>query len=157
MDEVKEAFLKYVKACPDATYVDLEEGFRSMNIPLYLIAMQRELAPTYTNMDLQGNLDKEFTVTLRFASNPKRPKEATGWPESTEDNLERLKNAGQPVPRGIPKCNNCNELGHITKSCTEDKREVTDRAAVNCFNCNEAGHRMRDCKSMELRYLATNP
>ncbi|KFY89630.1 hypothetical protein V498_06368, partial [Pseudogymnoascus sp. VKM F-4517 (FW-2822)] len=40
MDDVKEAFLKYVKACPEATYPQLEEGFRDMNVPLYLIGLQ---------------------------------------------------------------------------------------------------------------------
>lgn len=149
MDDVKEAFLKYVKACPIATYSDLEDGFRTMGIPLYIIAMERELAPTYTNMDLQGNLDKTYTVSLRFSPEARRPKEALGWPESPEENMERLKDAGQPVDRGIPKCNNCEELGHVSKSCPEDKREPTDRASVTCFNCEEAGHRMRDCKSFQ--------
>ena len=62
MDDVKEAFLKYVKACPEATYPQLEEGFRDMNVALYLIGLQRELAPTYTHMDLQGNLDRKSVV-----------------------------------------------------------------------------------------------
>jgi len=145
-DDVQACFLKYVTACPTATYVDMETAFRSQNIPLYIVALEHTtLAPTYTHMDLQGNLDKTYVVSLRLDPKPKRPKEAQVWPASPADNLERLMDAGITVERRIPKCSNCDELGHISKSCPQEKKEVTDRAIVDCVNCLEAGHRIRDC------------
>lgn len=143
---MKEAVLKYIKATPDATYFDLEKAFRTQELNLYLIALEKELAPTYTNMDLQGNLDKKYSVTYRKSPNHARPKEKELWPATPEENLERLRDAGEPVDRGIPKCSNCEQLGHISKSCPEEKQENADRAVVKCYNCEGVGHRVRDCK-----------
>jgi hypothetical protein len=145
MDDIKEAVQKYVKGLPTLTYDELEQAFRSQNLDVYLIALEREMAITYTNMDFQGNLDKKYTVTYRFSDKPKRPKEADGWPQSAEENFERLKDAGEPVDRGIPKCNNCDQLGHSHKNCPEEKQENADRAEVKCVNCQAIGHRIRDC------------
>jgi hypothetical protein len=61
--------------------------------------------------------------------------------------------AGEPVDRGIPKCSNCDQLGHISKSCPEEKQENADRAEVKCFNCDEVGHRVRDCGSTSSLYI----
>jgi hypothetical protein len=103
IDDIKEAAQKYFKACPDATYVDMEGAFRTQDFKVYLIAIEKELAMTYTNMDLQGNLDKKYTVTWRLSDKPSRPKENDFWPASPEENLERLADAGVPVDRGVPK------------------------------------------------------
>ena len=61
-------------------------------------------------MDLQGKLDRKYQVQYAFTTNPKRGKSKEGWPSSPEENLERLKDAGISVERGIPKCNNCNRM-----------------------------------------------
>ncbi|KAF7883458.1 uncharacterized protein EAF02_005378 [Botrytis sinoallii] len=98
-DDMKDEIMKYIKASPDATY-------------------------TYTNMDLQGNLDRKFSVSWRKSSKHSRPKEKESWPATPEENLERLANAGEPVDRGIPLCSRCNELGHTVKHCTEERVEV---------------------------------
>ena len=37
------------------------------------------------------------------------------------------------------KCNNCGELGHIARQCTEPKREFT------CYTCNKPGHIASQC------------
>lgn len=103
LDDVKEAAQKYFKACPDTTYVDIEKGFRAQDMGVYLIAIEKELAVTYTNMDLQGKLDKKYTVNWRFSDKPSRPKEKEFWPATAEGNLERLADAGIPVDRGVPK------------------------------------------------------
>jgi hypothetical protein len=145
LDDMKEAVLKYIKATPDATYIDLERAFRTQDLNLYIIALEKELAVSFTNMDLQGNLDKKYTVSWRKSGKHARPKEKEIWPETPEQNLERLLDAGEPVDRGIPRCTNCGNLGHIFKSCPDDKQEPADRATVKCFNCDEGGHRVRDC------------
>ncbi|RAL58252.1 hypothetical protein DID88_002252 [Monilinia fructigena] len=74
-DDMKDEVMKYIKASPDATYPQLENAFRSQNIPIYLIATEKELNQTFTNMDLQGNLDRKYTVSWRKSSNHSRPKE----------------------------------------------------------------------------------
>ncbi len=146
LDDVKTAVDKYLKALPTTTFVDLEKAFRAQDLSVHLIAFEREIAATYTNMDLQGNLDRKYTVSYRLSANPMRPKEAEGWPASPEENIERLRDAGIPVDRGIPKCSNCDQLGHTSRSCPEEKQENVDRASVKCFNCDGVGHRVRDCE-----------
>lgn len=154
LDDVKDAVDKYVKALPTTTYVDLERAFRAQDLKLYIIALEREIAATYTNMDLQGKLDKKYTISYRFSDKPMRPKEADAWPPSSEENMERLKDAGIPVDRGIPKCANCDQLGHTSRSCPEAKLE-NERATVKCYNCDGVGHRVRDCKSTKcIKILA---
>ncbi|KAK6602744.1 zinc knuckle [Botrytis cinerea] len=143
-DDMKYEVMKYIKASPDATYVQLENAFRTQNIPIYLIAMEKELTQTYTNMDLQGNLDRKYSVSWRKSSKHSRPKEKESWPGTPEENLERLADAGEPVDRGVPLCSRCNELGHTVKHCTEERVDG-ERVQVQCFNCGEIGHRVRDC------------
>ncbi|KAJ2993298.1 hypothetical protein NUW58_g1883 [Xylaria curta] len=145
VDDVKMAIQQYVKACPDTTYVELETGFRLQKIGVHLIALESQsMLSTLTNMDLQGNLDKKYRVNYRFDPNPTRPRERELWPSTSDENLERLKDAGEPVSRGLSKCSNCNELGHISKNCPQEKVEK-ERVVIMCFNCNEPGHRVRDC------------
>ena len=131
---------------PDTTYEDLERAFRLQDVKLYLIAIPKELSATFVNMDLQGNLGKKYTVTYRFQWAAPRPREREIWPKDIEENFERLKDAGEVVYGGLPKCRNCDQVGHIAKSCPEEKREVTNSMEIVCFNCGEAGHRVRDCK-----------
>jgi len=150
LDDFKEALRKYMKATPDATYVQLETAFRYQNFNFYYIALEKELQETFSNMDLQGNLGKKYSVSLRKSNKHQRPKEKELWPASPEENLSRLEDAGEPVNRGIPKCSNCDALGHNFKACPEDKQEQTDRAEVKCYNCDGTGHRVRDCNSCNL-------
>ncbi|KAL5321605.1 hypothetical protein ACEPPN_009565 [Leptodophora sp. 'Broadleaf-Isolate-01'] len=144
LDDVKDAVEMYVKACQDVTYPQLEDAFRTQGVGIYLIAIEKELSVTYTNMDLQGNLGKTYAISWRWSDKPRAPKEMDIWPSSPEENMERLADAGQPTDCKMPKCSNCNELGHTQKSCPEDKME-TERAQVKCYNCDEVGHRVRDC------------
>lgn len=151
IDDVKEAIQIYVKSSPDATYAELERAFRAQEVPLWLIAIEKtSLAATLTNMDLQGHLGKKYTVTYRFQWNPPRPRDRELWPADVEENLERLKDAGEVVARGLPKCRNCDEIGHISKSCPQEKMEIDTVREIKCYNCDEVGHRMRDCKSSNL-------
>lgn len=147
IDDVKEAVQIYVKSAPETTYRELESAFRAQDIPLWLIAIEKEcLSVTLTNMDLQGHLHKKYTVTYRFQWNPPRPRERPLWPKDVDENLERLKDAGEVVDGGLPKCSNCKEVGHISKSCTQEKMESDTIREVKCYNCEQVGHRVRDCK-----------
>jgi hypothetical protein len=150
LDDFKDATKKYLKATPGTTYQQLEQAFRGEQFKIYLIAMEKELKETFTNMDLQGNLDKKYTVSYRLSQNHQRPKEKEAWPATAQENIDRLGDAGEPVDRGVPKCNNCEQLGHTFRNCPEEKQEITDRAVVKCYNCEEIGHRVRDCKLLIL-------
>lgn len=145
MEDIKMAVQQYVKACADTTYPALEQAFRDQDIGLWFIALKKDLLPTKTNMDLQGNLGRTYTVSYRFDKRVARPREAAFWPKSDEENMERLKDAGEVIDRGLPKCNNCNEIGHTMKNCTQEKQE-RERVVIKCYNCEEEGHRVRDCK-----------
>lgn len=63
---------------------------------------------THTFVNLQGELDKKYQVGFYLSDKPKREIQKAGWPKDAEDNLERLKDAGMPMERGIPKCPRCN-------------------------------------------------
>lgn len=145
LDDLRVSIAKYLKVMPDITYSELETAFRSQGLNFYLIAQEKEIADTLTNMDLQGNLDRKYSITWRISPTIKRPKEKASWPDTPEDNIERLKNAGEPVDRGLPKCRQCGKLGHTSKFCTKERIE-NDKTVVNCYNCEGVGHRVRDCK-----------
>lgn len=147
IDDVKEAVQVYIKAQPATTYVELESALRGQAYDLYLIPKEKvNLSMTMTNMDLQGNLGKKYTVNYRFSNKPMRPSEREGWPETQEEVNERLADAGEVVPLGVPKCLNCSEMGHMSRECPQEKMENADKAVLKCFNCDEEGHRVRDCK-----------
>ncbi|AEO57085.1 hypothetical protein MYCTH_2302856, partial [Thermothelomyces thermophilus ATCC 42464] len=145
IDDIKKAIQIYVKSSPDTTYAELERAFRAQDVPVWLIAIEKTLASTFVNMDLQGNLGKKYTVTYRFQWNPPRPRDRELWPKDVDENLERLADAGEVVYGGLPKCTNCGEVGHIAKRCLQDKVEQPNRFEITCFNCGESGHRLRDC------------
>lgn len=82
-------------------------AFRANGFNTYLIATENELAKTHTYVNLQGELDQTYKVGFHLSPHPKRETMKQGWPETPEENVERLKNAGLPMERGIPKCMRC--------------------------------------------------
>ncbi|EKJ77187.1 hypothetical protein NXS19_003837 [Fusarium pseudograminearum] len=146
VDDAKEAVNEYVKGIEgEITYRQLQEALIDHKIGLWLIPTERTLIQVFTNMDLQGNIDKKYTVSYRFVEKADRPREIEGWPKTREELLERLDDAGEIVDRGLPLCNNCKELGHVSKFCTQEKMERTDGPKISCYNCGADGHRVRDC------------
>ena len=95
-------------------------------------------------MDLQGKLGCKYHVGLFFSEKSPRKNMKEAWPPTPKENMERLKDAGLPVERGVSKCSNCDELGHTARLCPQDKVE-RERVTVKCVNCDEVGHRARDC------------
>jgi len=147
VDDLKEAIEKYVKSVPETTYVELENSFRKATLDVYVMALPKKLAVTFTNMDLQGELGKKYTVTYRWSPNPSRPIERDGWP-SPEENLKRLEDAGAAVKINLPLCLNCNQIGHTSKGCPQEANLIdeSERPIIRCTNCEQVGHRMRDCQ-----------
>lgn len=98
---------------------DVEAALSEDNLGIFLIAKEvQELAKNMTIVDLVGNAGRTFVLSIQLSAKPRRQKMAQGWPESPEENFERLKSAGYVEDKGIPLCGNCGELGHIRKvSC----------------------------------------
>ncbi|KAL7801179.1 hypothetical protein V8C43DRAFT_273502 [Trichoderma afarasin] len=147
VDDAKEAIEEYVKALAgEVTYRQIQERLVEENVKIFLISTQRELIDTFTNMDLQGNIDKKYSVSVRFSDKPERPREINVWPDGIDEILSRLDDAGMVVDRGVPKCYNCGELGHTSKGCSQEKVEHnSEKPKISCYNCNAEGHRVRDC------------
>ncbi|KAI6883293.1 hypothetical protein KC360_g5564 [Hortaea werneckii] len=143
--DIKKALLSYVKAWPEVTFEELENVFRESEMNTHLIAKEQEVSDTHTIVNLAGQQDQKYVVSIQFSEKPRRAAFATGWPPSKEENLIRLSQAGWPMDRMVPKCVNCDQLGHISKNCPEEKREREQKTAITCANCNNEGHRARDC------------
>lgn len=146
VDDAKEAVQEYVKALEgNITYRELQEALIQHDIGLWLIATERPLISIFTNMNLQGDMGKKYTVSYRFSEKPDRPREIEGWPQDRAEILSRLDDAGEVVDKGVPLCFNCKELGHSSKYCEQEKVERTDAPKISCYNCGGDGHRVRDC------------
>lgn len=144
-EDAKEGIQAYVKALNGRiTYRELQEALIDNKINLWLISTEKSLIEIFTNMDLQGNMGKKYTISYRFSDQPQRPREIEGWPKSIEEILSRLDDAGDVVDSGRPKCSNCDELGHIAKQCPQEK-VVREVKVQTCYNCSGEGHRVRDC------------
>jgi hypothetical protein len=147
LDAFRTCLRSYARAIDGEFNVsDVENALRESDLPIYLIAIQQEVAPNMTIVDLIGNPDREFVLTIQLSAKPRRAKLAQGWPADAAENLERLKSAGFVQDRGVPICSNCNELGHVRKHCKQEMIEYEKTAPViTCVYCQEEGHRARDC------------
>ncbi|KAL9027474.1 MAG: hypothetical protein Q9196_004011 [Gyalolechia fulgens] len=106
----KKAMKVYQKACKDVSYEEIERSFRTNDIGIYLIATEPaagELLDTHTLVNLSGKRDCKYKLGYFFKKTPRTAKMAEGWPSSETENLARLKDAGVPFERGIPKCLRC--------------------------------------------------
>ncbi|KAL8867258.1 MAG: hypothetical protein Q9174_005779 [Haloplaca sp. 1 TL-2023] len=126
LDDFRTALKVYVKAVGDVTYHELERSFRANDIGIYIIGIEPtegELLDTNTLVDLQGKRDCKYKVGLFFKKSPRTSKMAAFWPKDDEDNLERLKDAGVPYERGVPKCLRCK--GKSARVLTERAPKLT--------------------------------
>ncbi|KAF9697953.1 hypothetical protein EKO04_004059 [Ascochyta lentis] len=155
IDSAKEKDLDGFRTClkayarsvmEDFSLPDVEAALREDQLPVHLIAKQQEVPVNMTVVDMIGNPEREFVLTIQLSDKPRRKMFAQGWPENAEQNLGRLASAGFVQDRGVPLCSNCGELGHIKKHCKQEQPEhVSMTPAVQCVYCQEEGHRARDC------------
>lgn len=127
------------------SYVDLEKECRKKDFNIYLIALKKDVAIAYTNVDPAGNIGKTYTLAYYASASCPRPILMPMWPKDAADNLARLEDVGVPMERGVPICSNCNNAGHVGRDCPEEKREYEGTKVV-CALCDQEGHRVRDCK-----------
>ncbi|KAL2386934.1 hypothetical protein RJZ90_000240 [Blastomyces dermatitidis] len=144
LEDFREGMKVYSKAVPLATFDQIEKKMREENFKVYLIGLEKEITDCHTLINLQGKLNCKYVVGYYFSDKPQRPSLKERWPESPEENLKRLVDAGIPLDRQIPKCGNCGQMGHGPRACP-DERSVVEKVEVKCVNCNGIGHRVRDC------------
>ncbi|KAL8798657.1 MAG: hypothetical protein Q9182_006490 [Xanthomendoza sp. 2 TL-2023] len=156
LDEFREAIKVYQKAVKDISYEQLELSFRTHELGIFIIAVEPregEVLDTHTLVDLSGKKDCKYKVGYFFKKTPRTGKLAEVWPASEEENLARLKDAGSPYERGIPKCIRCKGMGHTIKACTVEEGEV-EKLTIKCVICETEGHRARDCKQVRVDRFA---
>jgi hypothetical protein len=107
---------------------DLESAFRKDKFKMHLIAKKKEIKDVYTLVSPSGEINQEYLLTFQWSDQPRRGTEKAGWPANAEENMKRLESAGFQVYNGIPKCNNCDEMGHTGKHCKKEKKESTYEA-----------------------------
>jgi hypothetical protein len=106
LDDFKDAVKILVKASPELTYVDLENEFRKRDYKVYLIGITKDIFPTMTNVDLQGNMGKKYAIGYYWGDKAPRPNMVAKWPKDAADNLERLADTGATIDRKVAYCNN---------------------------------------------------
>ncbi|RMZ67669.1 zinc knuckle transcription factor [Pyrenophora seminiperda CCB06] len=148
LDVFRVGLKAYARATQDEGFnlPAVEEALREDGIGVFLIAKQQEVPPNMTIVDLIGNPDRKFVLTLQLSAKPRRQKYALGFPDTPEENMERLASCGYMEDRGVPLCDNCHELGHVRKHCKQElvEREKT-QPEIQCVYCQAIGHRARDC------------
>jgi len=108
IDAFRIALKAYARALDDQFDIQaVEKALRDDELPLYLIAKKQELAVNMTVVDLIGNPDREFVLTIQTSAKPRRAKMKEGWPDSPEQNFERLASCGIVQDCGVPLCSNC--------------------------------------------------
>lgn len=123
LDGFRTCLKSYARAVvDDFDLPGVEAALREDKLPVFLIAKKQEVPINMTVVDMIGNPEREYVLTIQLSDKPRRAKLKEGWPESAAQNLERLQSAGFVQDRGVPLCGNCGELGHIRKVCIFHRR-----------------------------------
>jgi len=109
------------------TLSELEAVFREQKMNTFLIAKKQEISDTHTIVNLQGAIDQTYAVSIQFGAKPRRVKFAEGWPDSPEENMERLAEAGFIMDRMVQKCGNCGGRSFVAvdPSVSYSRPEIT--------------------------------
>lgn len=139
LDGFRACLKAYARAVmDDFSLPDVETALRDDGIPVFMIAKKQEIAVNTTVVDLIGNPERDFVLSIQLSDKPRRKIAAQGWPENAQENLLRLASAGFIQDRGVPLCSNCGELGHIKKvaipptsfrSKTDDKNSTAAKSS----------------------------
>jgi hypothetical protein len=81
-----DTFRVSLKAYARATMNDfdlpgVEKALREDELAIFLIAKQQEIAANMTIIDLIGNPDCKYVLSIQLSAKPRRAKMAAGWPK----------------------------------------------------------------------------
>lgn len=83
-------------------------------------------------VNLQGKQDLKYVVKLQLGPKPKRSGLIGALIAQTpEENLQRLDEAGFVMDGNKPYCARCKQVGHIVKTCPEEKPEQGEKRNEN--------------------------
>ena len=158
IDDIREAFEIYCRNTPTAELQAIEQRLRAEEMNLHLVAMEKDLPSNKTNVDLQNNMDRTYSVVLQLSARSKRSKQMTSMlASSAEENFARLADCGFIVKSPIPVCFKCSCKGHRSAECTSDIiPEQSRKVIIICSNCGEEGHRLRVCPQPRKDDLCRN-
>ena len=66
-----------------------------------------ELPKSWTLVDYQGKLDREYKASYQWSDKPRHKADVEGWPADAKETVERLANAGFVHDRGVIVCTTC--------------------------------------------------
>ena len=122
LDAVRPSLRAYARAIGEEfSLAGVEQALREDNLGVFLIAKKQEIAPNMIIVDLIGNPNCEYVLSIQLSPKPRRAKLAAGWPSSPAENLERLASCGYVQDCGVPLCGNCGKLGHVRKVSTPSR------------------------------------
>ncbi|CAB5197848.1 unnamed protein product [Rhizophagus irregularis] len=154
-DDFKEALESYAKVTPEETFVTIEKKLRSANSKGRIISFERpEIPLTKVLVDLQGNTNKRYVATPTLVHPTRLPRTSGNRANGPEENLQWLADSGFMVDDRSPVCFNCKRKGHITKDCTEPRREVEKLPYLMCQNCSSSEHITKFCPEERRDYYA---
>lgn len=114
---------------------------------------------SYTNDLLKEDNEQDQSI-LPSTSKDKEANEEGEIEVKEEDNNKPRTNLNRYfLINNSVKCHNCNEIGHISKHCPNEKLLICNRCnkeghtsyncpAIKCFRCNKIGHKAGDCSEL---------
>lgn len=107
-DNVVKAIKTYLKCKPDTTYVEIEKAIIATGGVMHVIAVDRKLEPQYTFVSLQGKPGCKYEAQIHPFEQPRRKGQKLSWPKNRQENLDRLKKAGDLGVTSEMICSACN-------------------------------------------------
>ncbi|CAZ81562.1 unnamed protein product [Tuber melanosporum] len=146
-DGFKQHMLEYLKASPGTRLDEIEKAMRTQGLNYWIYALEREPAYNEVIVGPSGELDCKYVWTLNTSARPRRSRAIAHRMASTpEENMQRLKFAGEIMPETRPFCHTCKSKGHTSKKCEVERPEdEMTRVVLKCTNCDGLDHRRRDC------------
>ncbi|CAH1765239.1 10859_t:CDS:2 [Entrophospora sp. SA101] len=153
IEDFKEMFEHYSKAAASETFQTIETKLRKAGCNTKIIALEREAIPLRKCLiDLQGNKEKKYLAILTMTDPNKLPKSSGNRAVDAEENFRWLADSGfMKDDFSLPVCFNCKQKGHLSKDCSEPKKEYK-RTYLACQNCDSTEHITKYCKEERRDY-----
>ncbi|KAG0230457.1 hypothetical protein BGW42_000934 [Actinomortierella wolfii] len=159
MEDIKPALGAICEAMQGEEWTEIERRLREENSCIYLVAVDQPAKHDFTLVNLKGQPDQRFRLLATFYPPGTFTYGFLGrtYPKTAEENLRRLLHAGVVRDTYTTRCWNCREVGHTTKDCRFEKREVDHSMYYNkCYACGSSNHKTRSCPELDARVTCSN-